>query len=212
VNNTYDHNAANEQKWNQRAASYDDKWHGYFRFMQRELIASAGINSPSNFLDLGCGTGWAVRHVADLLAGKGKFIGVDISKGMIEKAKSNATGIPNVEFYEASAENLPFDNDYFDTAICSNSFHHYLHPEEALKEVKRVLRPNGRIHILDITADDWFMRWIDERVRAGEKEHIRFYSTTEYASMFVRVGLKYIRSSRVKMLYPLKVHVGEKES
>jgi ubiquinone/menaquinone biosynthesis C-methylase UbiE len=147
-----------------------------------------------------------------LLDGKGKFVGVDISKGMIEKAKSNATGIPNVEFYEASADDLPFDNDYFDTVICSNSFHHYLHPEEALKEVKRVLEPNGRIHILDVTADDFFIRWIDKRVGAREREHVKFYSTMEYASMFSRVGLKHIMSSRVKMLYPLKVHVGGKES
>jgi ubiquinone/menaquinone biosynthesis C-methylase UbiE len=80
MNDLYDHKAANEQKWSQRAATYDDKRFDYFRFMQRELIASAKITSPSNFLDLGCGTGWAVYYVAKLLDGKGKFIGVDISK------------------------------------------------------------------------------------------------------------------------------------
>lgn len=212
MNNTYDRNAANQQKWSQRAATYDEKRFDYFRFIQRELIASAKIVSPSNLLDLGCGTGWAVCYVAKLSEGKGKCVGVDISKGMIEKAKRNATSLPNVEFYEVSAEDLPFDNDNFDVVICSNSFHHYSQPEKALIEVERVLKPNGRIHILDVTADDFFIRWIDARVKAREKEHVKFYSTSEYARLFTRAGLKYIRSSRVKLLYPLKVHVGGKES
>jgi len=87
MNNLYDHNVANEQKWSRRAASYDDKRFDYFRFMQKELIVSARITSPANFLDLGCGTGWAVGYVAKLLDGKGRFVGVDISEGMIKKSK-----------------------------------------------------------------------------------------------------------------------------
>ena len=154
-----------------------------------------------------------MRYVADLLNGKGRFVGIDISQGMIEKAKNNSIGIPNVDFYQASADDLPFNNDYFDTVICSNSFHHYLQPIVALKEVKRVLKPNGKIHILDITADDFFIRWIDSRVRSRrEEEHVKFYGTTEYADMFAQAGLKHVCSSRLKILYPLKVHVGKKEN
>lgn len=211
MNNPYDHNTANEKKWSQRATTFDYKRFDYFRFLQKELIASTSIHSPSNFLDLGCGTGWAVGYVAKMLAGKGIFVGLDISKGMIEKARSNAEGIPNVEFHQSSAEDLPFEDNTFDTVICSNSFHHYLHPEVVLKEVKHVLKPSGRIHILDITADDFFIRWIDERIRAREKEHVKFYCTKEYASLFSQAGLKHISSHQLKILYPLKVHVAEKE-
>jgi len=212
MNNSFEHDAANDQKWSRRAANYDDKKHDYFRFMQRELIASAKITAPVAFLDLGCGTGWAVRYLSNLLAGRGKFIGIDIAKGMIEKAKLNAVDTRNVEFYEASAEDLPFENNAFDVIICSNSFHHYLRPVQALKEVRRVLKPKGNIHILDITADDFFIRWIDKRARTREKEHVKFYSTTEYDRMFAAAGLKHIRSNLLKILYPLKVHVGGKES
>ena len=211
MNNTYDHNAANEKKWSQRAITYDDKRQDYFRFMQRQLIVSAEIKPPATFLDLGCGTGWAVRHVATLLGEQGRFVGIDISKGMIEKARSNSTGVPNVEFYEASADKLPLDNDLFDAVICSNSFHHYLQPVEALKEVKRVLKPNGRVHILDITADDFFIRQINQIIKGQEREHVSFYGTPEYARMFSKAGLKHVQSRRLKSLYPLKVHVAKKE-
>jgi ubiquinone/menaquinone biosynthesis C-methylase UbiE len=206
-----DKNTANEQKWSQRAATYDDKRYDYFRFMQRELISLTRIKPSTNFLDLGCGTGWAVCYVAKMTNGEGNFIGVDISSGMIEKAKSNVKGLPNVRFYEASSEDLPLESSYFDTVICTNSFHHYSKPEAALNEVKRVLRPNGRIYILDVTADDFFIRWIDSRVRAKEKEHVKFYGSNEYTEMFEGVGLKHIASRRLKLYYPLKVHIGEKE-
>ena len=206
-----DNNAANEQKWSLRAATYDDKRYGYFRYMQKELISLTGIKSPINFLDLGCGTGWAVRYVAKMTNGRGNFVGIDISKGMITQSKNNTNGLPNVYFYEASSDSLPLESNYFDTIICTNSFHHYSKPEAALSEVNRVLKPSGRIYILDITADDLFIWWIDNRVRANEKEHVKFYGSSEYDAMFNNVGLKHIASQKMKILYPLKVHIGEKE-
>ena len=211
MNVNRDNNAANEQKWSRRAATYDDKWHDYFRFMQKELISMAKINPPINFLDLGCGTGWAVCHVAQMTNGQGNFVGIDIAKGMIEKSKENAKGLPNVRFYEASSDNLPLESDYFDTIICTNSFHHYSRPEAALSEANRVLKPDGGIFILDVTADDFFIRWIDSKVRANEKEHVKFYGSNEYLSMFKKAGLIHEASRRIKVFYPLKVHIGRKE-
>jgi ubiquinone/menaquinone biosynthesis C-methylase UbiE len=210
MNVNLDKNTANEQKWSQRAATYDDKRHDYFRFMQKELIYLAKIKPPVNFLDLGCGTGWAVCYAAQLANGEGNFIGIDISKGMIEKSKSNANGLPNVQFYESSSDDLPLESNYFDTIICTNSFHHYSKPESALREAKRVLKPSGRIYILDVTADDFFIRWVDTKVRAKEKEHVKFYGSNEYVAMFNNTGLKHIASQMIKILYPLKVHIGEK--
>jgi len=81
-----------------------------------------------------------------------------------------------------------------------------------MKEVKRILRPGGMIHILDVAADDLFISWIDEKIRAREREHVKFYSTREYAGMFSRIGLNHIKSSRIKIFYPVKVHVSEKNS
>ena len=205
-----DKNAANEQKWSLRAATYDDKRRGYFRFMQKQLISLAEIRPPVNFLDLGCGTGWAVCYVAQLANGNGHFVGVDISKGMIEKSRSNAKGLPNVQFHEASSEDLPLEADCFDTIICTNSFHHYSRPEAALGEARRVLKAGGRLYILDVTADDFLIRRVDARVRANEKEHVKFYGSGEYKTMFANTGLSHIASRRLKIFYPLKVHIGEK--
>jgi ubiquinone/menaquinone biosynthesis C-methylase UbiE len=57
-------------------------------------------------LDLGCGTGWAVRYVVSLVHECGEFYGIDISSKMIEKAKENSAGFKNVYFYQ------PMQNNY----------------------------------------------------------------------------------------------------
>jgi ubiquinone/menaquinone biosynthesis C-methylase UbiE len=204
------HAAANEKKWDRRAATYDERRYGYHRLMQRCLICSLRLRPPVRLLDLGCGTGWAVRFAAAKLQGQGKFVGVDRSAGMVRRAKENARGIRNVEFQRADAEHLPFADTSFDAVLCSNSFHHYLHPENALREAERILKPAGRIYILDITADDFLVRGIDARVRRKEKEHVRFYSTREYDRLFLRSGLLHTKSSPLGIFYPLKVHVGVK--
>ncbi len=210
MKNIVDHNAANEAKWSQRSITFDRKWNDIFRYLQWELIRYAGIQAPCNFLDVGCGTGWAVRYASRLLNGNGRFVGIDLSKGMIERAKKQVNHHSNVEFLEGSAEHLPVESGNFDTIICTNSFHHYLLPVEALEEMNRILRPGGRVFILDLTSDDYFSRWIDRRTRANEKEHVKYYSSAEFQRMFTEAGIWPILSRPLKILYPLKVHVGEK--
>ncbi len=202
------HIELNEAKWNRRSLTYDSKRFDYMRYMQKKAIAQLDIKKGMNFLDLGCGTGWAVCYIANQLDYKGHFVGIDISGGMIDKANENVKGHSNISFIKGSTENLPFDNDYFDDIICTNSFHHYLNPDQVIGEVQRVLKVSGRICILDITADDFFIRWINQKVREKEETHVSFYSTIFYKDLFQKHGLKHIRSKRIS--YPIKVHIAEK--
>jgi len=152
-----------------------------------------------------------VRYAAGLLEGQGHFIGIDISEGMISKAKENSLGLTNARYYRASSEELPLENNYFDIIICTMSFHHYLNPGKAIAEAYRVLKQKGRIYILDVTTDDFITRWIDVLISKKEKGHVHVkqYNTAEYKQMFSRAGLKYIES-KIILSYPLKVHIAEK--
>ena len=166
--------------------------------------------TPSNFLDLGCGTGWAVRYVSTLLKGEGHFVGIDLSEKMIKKAKEIAAGMNSVIFYEASSEALPLEDDFFDNIICTFSFHHYSHPEKALSGAQRVLKPGGRIYILDPTSDDFLTKLADWLSQKIEKEHVKQNSTAEFKQMFSETGLRYLRTKTMLPFYPVKVHVAEK--
>ena len=202
------HDKANDVKWSKRSTTYDNKRFNYFRFMQRHLIISLKLKANSNFLDLGCGTGWAVYYASKICNEAGSFIGIDISDGMIKKAKQNYSYLKNVDFFHANSESLPFKNNYFDFIICTNSFHHYSDPNKALLEVFRVLNKQGKFYILDVTSDDFFMKFIDKIVQKREKEHVKFYSKKEYIEMFNKNGLKHIKSKA--FIYPMKIHIAEK--
>lgn len=203
-----EHAGLNRRKWDRRAETFDRKRYDFFRAFQRRVVSLAGLEAGQRFLDLGCGTGWAVRHAAGLLGESGMAFGVDISSRMIEKAIQGSSGIANVSFQVGSSDRLPFSDGFFDVIICTNSFHHYLDPLRALIEARRVLMPGGRILILDLCTDDAFMKWIDERTRKKEPEHVKYYGTAELHAFFEGAGLVPL-SSRL-IVYPMKVHAAHR--
>ena len=88
----------------------------------RLLVEHASINSDSNVIDVGCGTGAATRYVANMVSSPGSVAGVDINAGMIEVAKSlpKDPGM-SIDWYEGSAFELPFEENTFDVAISAQT-------------------------------------------------------------------------------------------
>jgi ubiquinone/menaquinone biosynthesis C-methylase UbiE len=210
MNHQLDHLQMNAEKWDKWAESLDgDSWRSkYLRRAQKGVLALIDIKEKINFLDIGCGTGWAVGQVAALAGNKGSFYGVDLSSKMIEKAKENFKDNNAIHFIQADVESIPLDSDFFDAIICTNSFHHYLHPDKALKEICRLLKNGGKLYLLDPTADTWFIKLIDKIGKLVEAAHVKLYSTEEFLRMFTDAGLKY-SSSRISTTRQ-KVHIGEK--
>lgn len=206
--NRLEHIKSNEIKWNSRSRSYDFKIFDYFRWMQKHLINQMDIKQNANFLDLGCGTGWAVCHIAQKLKYEGNFVGVDISEGMLNKARKKTNGYKNVSFIKLSTDELPFENESFDFVICTNSFHHYPNPQKTILEINRILKTNGLVYILDVTNDNFLSNLLDYYFRKTEKEHMRFYNSKEYIKMFFSVGLKNKMSK--KFAYIFKIHTAKK--
>lgn len=204
------HLQLNEAKWDKWADTLDSKsWrNSYLRSAQRQVISRLDAKENIHFLDIGCGTGWAVGQVAKLVDRHGQFYGVDLSPKMAEKAQENFGGMSNFHFLQANAESIPLDADSFDRIICTNSFHHYLHPDLALREMYRLLKSSGKLFILDPTADTWVIRVADKIIKLFEPEHVKLYSTHEFQQMFQAAGLKYIASDMIQGQE--KVHIGQK--
>ncbi len=180
----------------------------FLRAAQSKVISLLNIKPNVHFLDIGCGTGWAVGQAANLVDGQGLFYGVDLSPKMIEKAKSNFIGKDNFRFIQANSESIPLDDDFFDAIICTNSFHHYLHPVKALKEMHRLLKSSGRLYLLDPVADSWVVRFWDMLAKLKEPEHVKMYSTKEFQSMFQQAGVKYLTTEIIN--WHAAIHIGEK--
>jgi ubiquinone/menaquinone biosynthesis C-methylase UbiE len=111
-----------------------------------EMVFKIGnFKKDDKLLDLGGGVG----RIAGFFVGKVDDITVsDSSSGMIEKCKS----INGVKCLMSKAEQLPFENGYFDKIIIIDAIHHFDNLEKVLAEVKRVLKPDGIIIVEEINA------------------------------------------------------------
>jgi len=208
MKNEKEHIALNQQKWDSWAKSFDRKIYDFFRFMQKRTISLTALKEKDYFLDIGCGTGWAVRYASRIIKENGKAFGIDLSPKMIEIAKANSPNNQNVFFFQANAESLPFEDNFFEFIICTNSFHHYLDPLKVLDEVSRVLKKEGEIYILDVTTDGFLAKMLDKGFQKTEQEHVKYYSTQEFKDFYAKASLNYIAS---KLILPfVKVHIAKK--
>jgi demethylmenaquinone methyltransferase/2-methoxy-6-polyprenyl-1,4-benzoquinol methylase len=110
---------------------------------RRTTIGALGLPSDSLVLDVACGTGDLTR----LARGKGhRVIGVDLSAGMLA---ANGTGAPLVH---ADCSQLPFPDGTFDGLVCGYALRNFTDLADALAETARVVRPGGRLAILEVDA------------------------------------------------------------
>jgi ubiquinone/menaquinone biosynthesis C-methylase UbiE len=115
------------------------------------LIAAARIEAAHHVLDVGCGTGYFARLIADTVGHGGLVVGIDPSASMITYARRKVAPGSNCEFQVGAAEALQFPADHFDVVVSSLVMHHL--PEDlrvrALQEMRRVLRAGGRLLVAE---------------------------------------------------------------
>jgi ubiquinone/menaquinone biosynthesis C-methylase UbiE len=204
------HLKINEAKWDKWAETFDrgSLKYDYLRSAQMGVISLLKLSENVSMLDIGCGTGWALGQAARLNGDKGSFYGLDLSEKMIEKAKVNFTGRGNFHFIKANAEDIPLSGNQFDIIICTNSFHHYLHPGKALREMHRLLKPSGKVYILDPPADLWIARALGKIFHLFDSAHVRLHSSREFEKLINSAGFTYLGAEKIK--WHQKVQVGEK--
>ena len=101
--------------------------------------------------DLGCGTGQVTAALAPFVA---HVVSVDASAAMLQAAKKRLQGFDNVDLRRGELEALPIDDARLDAATMMLVLHHVPEPERALAEVGRVLKPGGRVLIVDMLPHD----------------------------------------------------------
>lgn len=125
--------------WQTAASHYESLFAGATRPYVDPLLEEARAASGIRLLDVACGPGIAASRAREIGA---TAVGVDFSPSMIALARSSHAGI---DFIEADATALPFDECSFDSVIANFGVHHFEHPARALAEFDRVLKPLGHL-------------------------------------------------------------------
>jgi ubiquinone/menaquinone biosynthesis C-methylase UbiE len=154
--------------------------------VQDAALEALDLGPSDRLLDVGCGTGAAVRRAAPRVE---RAVGVDLAPAMIARARELAAEVPNVEFLEADSERLPFADGAFTAVLCTTSFHHYPDPGCAAREMARVLASGGRVVIGDGCSDRLAARIFDLVLRTFQRSHVHLYRSSELAEILAGAGL-----------------------
>jgi len=136
----------------------------------RRLAAESAVRAGDRVLDAACGTGDLA--IADLKAGAGRVTGLDFSEAMLARARKKTAGRSGaLEWVRGDLLALPFADGTFDAATVGFGVRNVADLELGLRELRRVLRPGGRLAILEITQPrgalrPFFSLWFDRVVPA----------------------------------------------
>ena len=118
-----------------------------------DLIDIATLRPGERVLDVACGTGVVARLAAERVGTTRTVAGIDINPGMLTVARSVTPPGMSIEWYETSAEAIPLPDEAFDVVLCQLGLQFVSDKLAALREMRRVLAPNGRL----------VTRWSDPR-------------------------------------------------
>jgi demethylmenaquinone methyltransferase/2-methoxy-6-polyprenyl-1,4-benzoquinol methylase len=185
----------------------------------------AGVGPGSRVLDVATGTGDLAVELASRVRPGGEVVGSDFSEEMLARARTKA---PEIRFEWGNALELPYADASFDAATVGFGARNFSDLERGLREMARVVRPGGRVVVLEITTptkpplSTFYRVWFDRLVPmlgrfAGDSaayEYLpqsvkRFPGPRELAGALERVGLRKIRYV-VTAGGIIAIHVGEK--
>lgn len=196
-----DYKALSQKNFDCQAAIYDSSNNIFISKIPKQgypLIQKAVIQiQPKRLLDIGCGTGEIAQLLKKPLPNT-QINGIDLSLEMIKQAQNKQ--LPNAVFQLGDAEKLPYSDNTFDMAICSQSFHHYPNPSKALLEAYRVLKPGGIFLMCDTYVSNDCLRWLENHIilKLTHTGDVHTYGKEELCTLFTEAGFRKVSWNQIQ--------------
>lgn len=183
------HDKVDQQFGSQANAYLSSAVHAAGRDLER-LSARLADFPQATLLDMGCGAG----HASFVAASQVKeVVAYDLSEQMLSVVRdaAQARGFNNLTTQQGYAEALPFEDRTFDIVISRYSAHHWHDVGKALREVKRVLKPDGIAIFMDVMSPGHPVLdiWLQTVEALRDTSHVRNYSSGEWLSLFNDAGM-----------------------
>jgi ubiquinone/menaquinone biosynthesis C-methylase UbiE len=200
ITNTDEHMRREFNEWAE--AGRGEEMEQHHSSITEQTLALMKLKPGERVLDLGCGAGWASRLLAQTVGGgerPGQVVGLDVSDEMIRRARANSTQYDNILFVVGSAQQIPWQEDFFDKVLSVESFYYYGDQGRALDELRRVMALKGELYILiNLYKDNHYsLRWVEEL-----KVPVQVKSEQEYVDMLKAHGYEDVRAERIPDLSP----------
>jgi ubiquinone/menaquinone biosynthesis C-methylase UbiE len=157
------------------------------------VVELAAPEGDMAVLDVATGTGHTAFALAPRVA---RVVGTDLTPQMLAEGERLARecGIANVRFCLADAHALPFDAGAFHVVTCRRAAHHFSNIRLALREMRRVLRPQGSGRLVSddrsVPEDDFVDERMNELDRLHDESHVRQHRPGEWVRMLEQAGFK----------------------
>jgi ubiquinone/menaquinone biosynthesis C-methylase UbiE len=170
-----DHSQAVERAFTRQAAAFEDpRFNRLFTTDSEWLFERLPLSADDLVLDVAAGTGHVARRLAPHVR---VVVALDATRAMLEQGR--AAGGGNVIFVQGDAGALPFADDSFDVVVSRFAVHHFERPEAQVAEMRRCLRPKGRLAVADIVADPAAGETQDRLERLRDPSHTRLLTAGE---------------------------------
>ena len=160
-----------EEHHNEFVGTIPENYERYFVPMiskdYAEMLADTlDVADGAHVLVTTCGTGVVTRNIARKLDGKSRLTATDFNERMLSQAKLSVGDIASVDYRQADATDLPFDEDSFDAVMCQFGIMFFPDAQKALEEAARVLKPGGKFHfsIWDTLENNGFANFIHNAI------------------------------------------------
>jgi len=183
-------------RWAQ--AGEGEKMQQHHLDITEKTIRLMDLRAGERVLDLGCGSGWATRLLARMVSdgpeGFGQVVGLDVSDEMVRQARAQSKDFDNILYVWGSAEQIPWEENFFDKVLSVESFYYYADQDRALKELFRVMAPHGRLFILiNLYKDNpYSLQWVD---KLKVPVHVR--SAAEYVDLLKKHAFENVETRQI---------------